>query len=258
MFQNRGKTMSIDFLALAEPFPAGDIKWRVQSAWPDSGTVKCLVFPYITKTALETRLDEVCGPDNWHTTGMTTHELHAGVLAAQVGISIWTGEQWVTKFDVSDVPKREAAKGSYSGAFKRAGCKWGVGRYLGRVPAMFAETSKTGGKGWEWAELSSKHGGKEYYWKPPSLPAWALPSEEAPVTLEQVSQLKKQWIQKFAPTEKNRATLASSFKAFAFSVVGEFPVDDHTFWTQQILIDLRKRIEATKDVNGPSPDVPFE
>lgn len=251
--------MSIDFEALAEPFPAGDIKWRVQSAWPDSGTVKCLVFPYINKTALETRLDEVCGPANWHTTGMTTHELHVGVLAIQVGISIWTGEQWVTKFDVSDVPKREAPKGSYSGAFKRAGSKWGVGRYLGRVPAMFADTSKTGGKGWEWAELSQKHGGKEYYWKPPTLPAWALPAgEETPVTQAQVNQLKKDWTKKFAPAEKNRSALASSFQTFAYSCVGEFPIDDAAFWTQHILSALRKRIDDTKDPSGPSSDIPFD
>lgn len=244
---------------LRDPFPADDIEWRVSRAGLDKkGNVFCMVLAYITARAIANRLDEVVGCENWCNTPLQVHEVRAAVWSMQVGISIRVGDQWVTKYDVAESTNIEPAKGGFSGAMKRAGAQWGVGRYLYSLSETFAETSDSGGKGWEYARLPEKQGGGHYYWKPPSLPAWALPSEEAPVTLEQVSQLKKQWVSKFAPTEKNRATLASSFKAFAFSVVGEFPVDDHTFWTQQILIDLRKRIEATKDVNGPSPDVPFE
>lgn len=247
-----------DLRRLSDPFPAGDIEWRVSRSGMDrKGGVFCMVLAYITARAIANRLDEVVGPENWCNTPLQVNEVRAAVWAMQVGISIRIGDQWITKYDVAESTNIEPAKGGFSGAMKRAGAQWGIGRYLYSLSETFAETSESGGKGWEYARLPEKHGGGSYYWKPPVLPAWALPSEEAPVTMAQVSEVKKKWIAKFAPTEKNRSVLANSFKTFAFSVVGEFPIDDNGFWTQQILSDLKKRIDMTTEVGGPSADVPF-
>lgn len=247
---------------LAEPFPAGHVTWRVQSAWPGDGKVNCLVIPYITTAAIEARLDNVCGPDKWSCTELQCHEVRVGVIALQVGISINVRDDiWVTKYDVSEAPqKRETVKGGYTGAFKRAAYKWGIGRSLKHVGALFADTNKNGGKGWEWAELNEKHGGKEYYWKPPMLPAWVLPREddsEKPVTEQEVNKLKSDWASKFAPTEKNRQIRWTAFKAFVDAEFGNVMIDDPSCWTRQMVDSCRKRIAATTDAKGPSSDVVF-
>ena len=253
--------MTIDLRKLAEPFPAGDIEWRVsRSGMNKNGTVFCMVLAYITARAIANRLDAVVGPENWQNTPLVVHELRPGVMAMQVGISIRVGEDWITRYDVSEPTHVEPAKGGFSGAMKRAGALFGIGRYLYWLDETFAETSENGGKGWEYARLSEKQGGGTYYWKPPQLPAWALPVEsdsDKPVTEAQVSILKKKWMQKFAAKEKNRQTLATGFTQWVFSIVGEFPVDEPACWTQQILSDCERRLLSTTDAKGPSSDVVF-
>lgn len=253
--------MTIDLKRLSEPFPQGDIEWRVSRAGTGSKGVWCQVLAYITARAISTRLDDVCGPENWCNTPQSVTEIKVGVYSIQVGISIRSGDEWVTKYDVSEATNIEPAKGGFSGAMKRAGAVWGIGRYLYHLSETFAEVSEKGGKGWEYARLPEKQGGGTYYWKPPQLPAWALPIEresEKPVTADQITALKKRWMALFAPTEKNRQNLATGFQTFVHSLVGEFPSDEPSCWTQQIVDDVRKQIESTKDGGaGPASDVPF-
>lgn len=254
--------MSIDLSKLAEPFPAGDIEWRVSRAGVNKkGDVFCFVLAYITARAIANRLDAVCGPGNWANTELRVVDLRPGIAAMLVGISININGVWVTKYDVSEPTHIEPAKGGFSGAMKRAGAQWGIGRYLYLLDETFAEVAESGGKGWEYARLTEKQGGGSYYWKPPQLPAWALPvasASEKPVSLAALNDLKARWIGKFAPKEKNRQKLAEGFRQFAHSIVGEFPVDELSCWTQQIMDDCLKRISETKDARGPSSDVPFE
>lgn len=252
--------MNVDLRKLAEPFPQGDIEWRVSRAGlKKDGSVFCMVLAYITARAIANRLDEVVGPENWCNTPMSVHEIRVNVNAIQVGISIKIGDEWVTKYDVAEPTNIEPAKGGFSGAMKRAGSAWGVGRYLYLLSETFAETSESGGKGWEYARLSEKQGGQSYYWKPPQLPAWALPPEaEKPIPTDVINRLKTDWRNKFAEKEKNRQVLATGFQAFVFSIVGDFPHDEVGCWTQQIVDDCRKRIEMTNDGGaGPTADVPF-
>jgi hypothetical protein len=254
--------MTIDLRRLAEPFPPGDIEWRVSRAGLNKkGDVFCMVLAYITARAIANRLDAVVGPGNWSNTPLGVKELRPGIAAMEVGISILIDGAWVTKFDVSEPTNIEPAKGGFSGAMKRAGAQWGIGRYLYLLDETFAETSESGGKGWEYARLPEKQGGGSYYWKPPHLPAWALPvanASEKPVSQAALNDLKQRWIAKFAPSEKNRQVLATKFRDFAHSIVGEFPVDELSCWTQQIMDDCLKRLSQTVDANGPSADVPFE
>lgn len=255
--------MTIDLKKLSEPFPAGDIEWRVARAGLNkSGSVFCMVLAYITARAIANRLDDVVGPENWQNTPLTVLELRPGIVAMQVGISIRVGDDWITRYDVSEPTNIEPAKGGFSGAMKRAGALFGIGRYLYHLSETFAETSESGGKGWEYARLPEKQGGGSYYWKPPVLPAWALPivseSGEKPITKAAIEKLYFAWKAKLAPTEKNRQTLAAGFQAFVNSIVGEFPIDEPACWTQQIVDDVRNRIDATTaGGKGPSADVNF-
>lgn len=253
--------MSLDLKRLAEPFAEGDVEWRVsRSGNKQKGGIWCKVLAYITARAISNRLDEVVGPENWCNTPLQVHEVRTGIWALQVGISIRINNEWITKYDVAESTDIEPAKGGFSSAMKRAGAQWGIGRYLYLLDETFAETSDSGGPGWNDARLPEKAGGDWYYWKPPKLPAWALPpvlEGEKPVTQKELNELKTLWCEKMAPGVKNRQQLQEGFTTFVHSYYGSVPVDALTCWTRTMLEHCTKVIEATKDPKGPPPTVPF-
>lgn len=249
----------IDLSLLAEPFEESDIEWRVSRSGMKNGKVFCLCLAYCTARAIQRRLDQVCGPENWRNEAMTVHELRTGPIAIQVGISIRINGEWVTKWDVSEPTNIEPAKGGFSGAMKRAGAQWGIGRYLYQLDETFAEVSEEGGKGWTWATLPEKKGGGSFYWKPPKLPSWAMPKEpEHEITEAELKDLKKAWKSKFAPDSRNPGELREGFTRFVHSLCGEFPVDDVSCWLRVAFEKCMKQISDTKDPNGVSADVPFD
>ena len=255
----------IDLAKLAEPFPAEDIEWRVSLAGKGPKGIYCMVVAYITARAIQSRLDEVCGPEKWQLTPPIQLQSDRKV-ALGLGISIKIGEEWVTKWDVSELTDGSdyipPFKGGFSGAMKRAGSQWGIGRYLYHLDATYAEVADSrpqGSRNWKEARLPEKHGGGKCYWKTPSLPAWALPKEpEHEITPEELEQLKQAWRSKFAPDVKNPADLREGFSRLVASVVGEFPVADYTCWTRDALERCHARIKETTDPGGVSPDVPFD
>ena len=52
---------------LKKPFPVDDLEWRIQRSGIGNKTGKpwAMVLCYITNRAIQDRLDEVCGPENW-------------------------------------------------------------------------------------------------------------------------------------------------------------------------------------------------
>lgn len=251
--------MTIDLSKLAEPFPAGDIEWRVSRAGMGQKGVYCNCLAYVTARAIQARLDAVCGPSNWKNEEPRMVEFQVGKFAFVGGISIKIGDEWITKWDVAEPTHVEPAKGGFSGCQKRSGAQWGIARYLYHLPETYAEVSEQGGKGWNWAKLSEKQGGNAYYWKPPKLPAWALPKEpEHEISLANLNDLKREWKDKFAADVKNPADLREGFSRFVISIVGEFPSDDYTCWTRDALDRCLKRISDTTEPGGVSVDVPFD
>lgn len=254
--------MSETLKKLREPFPARDIEWRsIRCGLNKKGEPWCQVFAYITARAIANRLDDTVGHENWCNTPLQVHEVRTGIWAMQVGISIRIGGEWVTKYDVSESTDIEPAKGGFSGAMKRAGAQWGIGRYLYLLEETYAtEISDTRSKGWEQARLPDKNGGDYIYWKPPQLPGWALPREkEHEVSKDELSRLKKAWKAKLAPNIEDPTDLKDGFERFVVAEVGgEFPLHDHTCWSQNSLKKCFKTINDTKDPKGPHPSVPFE
>lgn len=251
--------MSIDLRRLAEPFPAEDIEWRVSRAGQGKNGPFAMVLAYITSRAISARLDDVCGPENWRNEAPVVHDIHSKFTMVAVGISIRVGDEWITKWDVSEPTNIEPAKGGFSGGMKRAGAQWGIGRYLYALDETFAETSESSSKGWNYAKLPDKQGGGTYYWKPPTLPGWALPKEpEHEITEADLKALKSSWRAKFAPDTKNPADLRDGFNRFVSSLCGDFPVSDASCWLRESLDKCMKRIEDTTDPKNVSPDVPFD
>ena len=251
--------MSIDLRRLAEPFPAEDIEWRVSRAGQGKNGPFCMVLAYITSRAISARLDEVCGVENWKNEAPVVHDIHSKFTMVAVGISIRVDSEWITKWDVSEPTNIEPAKGGFSGGMKRAGAQFGIGRYLYHLDETFAETSETGGKGWNYAKLPDKQGGGTYYWKPPTLPAWALPKEKQhEISDAELKALKSDWRLKCAPETKNPADLRDGFTRFVVSTVGEFPMADFTCWTREALERVAAKIQTAGAGGGVSGDVPFD
>lgn len=241
-----------DLSKLAEPFPLEDIEWRVSRSGIGSQGIYCNVLAYITARAIQQRLDEVCGPANWRNEPPQVIQLQGNIVAMAGGISIKIGSEWITKWDVAEPTNIEPAKGGFSGAMKRAGAQWGIGRYLYYLDEAFAEVSPERAKGWNYAALKTDDGKRPYYWKPPMLPSWALPKEaEHEITAQELHELKQAWRRKLASAEdaKSPAFLRDGFVRFVGSTVGEFPVADYKCWTRDALEKCHKRIA--------DPDVPF-
>jgi hypothetical protein len=128
--------MTIDIQALAAPFPAAEIEWRVGST--NGQKTSGLALAYLTARHVMDRLDEVCGPGNWQ----DRYEFHGPRTVCYLSIRI-DGE-WVTKADGAGDSDVEAEKGAISDALKRAAVKWGIGRYLYDLGSIWVEIEPAG------------------------------------------------------------------------------------------------------------------
>src|ERR1700748_104731 len=124
------------FDALSEPFPQEYLDWRVGSTNADKS--KGMALAYIDARAVMDRLDTVCGPDGWqnhYTPGV------GGSIICNIGVLLGA---WVWKADGAGATDVEGEKGALSDSFKRAGVRWGIGRYLYDLKAPWVELEPFG------------------------------------------------------------------------------------------------------------------
>ena len=165
--------MEIDFSKLKEPFEANDIEWRLQSCGEKNSKFWGKALAYVTNRAIQNRLDEVCGPENWKNEFVTGP--NGGILC---GISIKCNGEWVTKWDGAENTQIEAVKGGLSDSMKRSAVQWGLGRYLYNLDEGWAEINENG-------KYTGCTKDKKYFkWNPPKLPEWALPKIKKAVSTE--------------------------------------------------------------------------
>lgn len=144
---------------LAEPFPAASIGWLPRNA---SGN-RALAIPYIDARDVQDRLDAVVGPAGWE----DRYEiLPDGCVVCHLRVQIEGA--WVEKVDVgspSEQPdEHDRMKAAFSDALKRAGVKYGIGRYLYRLDPV-------------WADFDPQ---RKRFTTQPQLPAHALPRADKP------------------------------------------------------------------------------
>lgn len=128
----------LDLKALALPFPATQVSWRVGSTTSDKS--RGLALAYLDARDVMERLDDVCGPDGWQAAYP-----HAGQKTV-CSVGIWCGPErgWVYKANGAGDSDIEAEKGALSDAFKRAAVLWGIGRYLYNLGATWVELEQKG------------------------------------------------------------------------------------------------------------------
>jgi hypothetical protein len=144
--------------ALSAPFDAGEVKFKPAVV---SGN-RALALAYVDARVIQDRLDDVLGVMGWQD---SYRVLPDGSVMCRLRLKI--GEQWITKVDVGGQSEQpdggDRTKAAFSDALKRAAVKFGVGRYLYRLPQL-------------WADYDSH---KRQFVRPPTLPASALPAQPA-------------------------------------------------------------------------------
>jgi hypothetical protein len=111
------------------PFADAEVKLKPGKV---SGN-RCLALHYIDSRLVMDRLDETVGVDGWQDayTVLPTGEV-------ECRLSVRIAGAWVTKADVggqSEQPDEgDRLKAAYSDALKRAAVKFGIGRFLYRMP----------------------------------------------------------------------------------------------------------------------------
>ncbi len=153
---------------LAAPFPPSWISWRIAQAGKDkNGKIWAKCLAYMDGRCVINRLDEVFGIGNWYDRYVN--------IAGGVRCTLWVkiGGEWIGKEDAAEDTDIESIKGGHSNALKRAGVKWGIGRYLYNLEETWAQI--TDDQDANYAGKNEKKGLPAFYWNPPQLPAWALP-----------------------------------------------------------------------------------
>lgn len=162
----------MDLKRLADEFPPDAIEWRVQSCGDGRNDKPwARVLCYINNRAIQDRLDEVCGMENWQ--NVYAPGPAGGVIC---GISIRIDDEWITKWDGADNTDIEAVKGGLSNAMKRAGAMWTIGRYLYKLEEAWAETTTNMQDKWNYPYTGKTKQNTKFRWRPPAM------SGERPMT----------------------------------------------------------------------------
>ena len=169
------------FDKLKAPFKPEDVEWRVGRKSKDK--TKGEVLAYISARAVQERLDEVVGPQGWSVEytpvdfgdkKRTNYKGEVEVTSikgflATLTINLPEGYS-ISKTDGANCTDFEPFKGGISGAFRRVGSAFGIGRYLYSLPATWVPIDQYGN------------------FQTPNLPSWALPegvTQEAPQPVHQ-------------------------------------------------------------------------
>ena len=161
------------FLSLAAPFDPSEVKAKPQMVKGN----RALALFYVDNRVIMDRLDDVVGLENWK----DEYVLLADNTSVMCKLSVRADKasEWITKSDVAGPSEQpdgsDRMKAAFSDAMKRAAVKFGIGRYLYRLPQQWCDYDPT----------------KRQFTNPPRLPDWAVPGGKAnPATPAATSQLR--------------------------------------------------------------------
>lgn len=111
------------FEKLKTKFPKEDLEFRVGVT--NSDKTMGLALAYVQARAIQNRLDEVLGTENWK---VSYREIQNGFICR---LAVRINNEWIEKEDGAGATDYESVKGGISNAFKRvASSGFGIGRYL--------------------------------------------------------------------------------------------------------------------------------
>src|SRR5882724_4568587 len=119
---------------LAEPFDPADVRFKPQTVSAN----RALAVAYTDVRVVQDRLDSAAGPAHWQ--DEYTIDGSGSVICR---LSIRLNGEWISKVDVGSLSEQPDAgdklKAAFSDGLKRAAVKWGVGRYLYRLPMTWVD-----------------------------------------------------------------------------------------------------------------------
>jgi len=138
--------------ALASPFDDTEVKFKPQAVKGN----RALALAYVDVRAIMDRLDHVLGVENWQDDYQLLPD-----NSVMCRLRLRIGKRWITKMDVGGPSEQpdggDRLKAAFSDALKRAAVKFGIGRYLYRLPQQWADYDPV----------------KRQFSSPPRLPDWA-------------------------------------------------------------------------------------
>jgi hypothetical protein len=157
--------------ALAAPFDPREVRFKPGVV---SGN-RALALAFVDARVIQDRLDEVLGVTGWQ----DEYEcLPDGSVVCRLRLRL--GDEWITKMDVggqSEQPDEgDRRKAAFSDALKRAAVKFGIGRYLYRLPSR-------------WVDYDAH---KRQFARTPTLPPFALPRQKKAVRVVEVTDTRKE------------------------------------------------------------------
>ncbi len=220
--------------ALQAPFKESEYEWRVQSE--NYSGAKVRVLCYVQARAIQNRLDDVMGPFGWQ---VSYSQGPGGGIICKLSLLNSETAEWVGKEDGAENTDIEPVKGGLSGAIKRAGSAWGIGRLLYNLEATEVPLQ---GQGLHYHKVKKgDNKDKWMYWTPPVLPDWAVakpkaasgakppPAAKQPATM---AHIKGEAGQKFL---KNYKVAPDAIKAMRETVT--IPADVHAYVTKWYEVD---------------------
>jgi hypothetical protein len=152
--------------ALAAPFEPREVKYKPQMVKNN----RCLAMAYIDARLIQDRLDEVLGVENWED---GYRILPDGSVMCRLRVKL--GDRWIAKTDVGSPSEQpdggDRLKAAFSDALKRAAVKFGIGRYLYRLPAQWVDYDPV----------------KKQIAQVPTMPAFGLPKAKGVVAKPQAA-----------------------------------------------------------------------
>lgn len=117
------KSIEVIMNKLKAPFDEEQLEFRVGATNKDK--TMGLALAYVQARAIQDRLDEAIGFNNWK---VNYREINNGFLCS---LSLRIDGKWISKEDGAQLTDFESVKGGISSAFKRvASSGFGIGRYL--------------------------------------------------------------------------------------------------------------------------------
>jgi hypothetical protein len=145
--------------ALSTPFELREVKWKPQAVKGNSA----LAVAYVDVRVIQDRLDDVLGVAGWQDEYQLLPD-----SSVMCRLRLKIGKRWITKMDVGSPSEQpdggDRLKAAFSDALKRAAVKFGIGRYLYRLPL-------------QWADYDPA---KKKFTSQPKLPAFAMPKISKP------------------------------------------------------------------------------
>src|SRR5215211_4813896 len=155
--------------ALSAPFGDAEVKFKPQAVKGN----RARALAYVDVRAIMDRLDKVLGVENWQDGYQLLPD-----NSVMCRLRLRIGRRWITKMDVGGPSEQpdggDRLKAAFSDALKRAAVKFGIGRYLYRLPQQWADYDPV----------------KRQFSAPPRLPEWAtakrpaVPAAERPAPAE--------------------------------------------------------------------------